>query len=76
MLSLSVRKKNGRANFATINIAPINLAKLETQNYFNAARAQTLARFLCPVSEDEVLMRTRAGRPNVLCFGTIRPCVN
>jgi hypothetical protein len=24
-----------------LNIAPINLAKLETQNYFDAARAQS-----------------------------------
>jgi hypothetical protein len=76
MLSLSVRKKNGRANFARINIAPINLAKLETQNYFNAARAQTPGRFSCPVNENEALMRTKAGRPDVLCFGTIRTCIN
>jgi hypothetical protein len=76
MLSLSVRKKNGRANFARTNIAPINLAKLETQNYFNAARAQTRARFSCLVSEDEALLRTKAGRPDVLCFGTIRTFSN
>jgi hypothetical protein len=39
-MSLPVRKKNGRANLITINIAPFISEKPRSKNYFDAATTQ------------------------------------